>query len=69
MPSPLFTQLHGSAPQSPILQHLVQFKKSFNGNPQQMVQQMLNSGRVTQSQINQYAQQANEIYRQLKNLM
>lgn len=40
-----------------------QFRQTFNGqqNPQQMVQQLLNSGRMTQEQFNQLSQMANQI--------
>jgi hypothetical protein len=49
-----------------MINRILQFKKSFAGNPQQMVQQMLKSGRISQAQINQYVQQANDIYKMLK---
>lgn len=71
MPNPLFQQLQGSqqmTPKNPMLQRLSEFKKMVNGNPQQMVQQMLNSGKISQAQINQYAKQADEIYRQFKGM-
>lgn len=35
-----------------ILQRFMQFQKTFTGNPQQMIQQLLNSGKVTQQQYN-----------------
>ena len=52
-------------PQNNLISQFLQFKKNFKGNPQEMVQNLLNSGRVTQDQLNRYAQQANEIMRQL----
>jgi hypothetical protein len=69
MPNPLYNQLQGSQIGNPMMQKLMEFKKTFNGNPQQMIQQMLNSGRINQAQLNQYIQQTNEIYKQLGNLM
>jgi len=60
----LYRQLN-PLPQNNLLSQFLQFKKTFTGNPQEMVQSLLNSGRVTQEQINRYAQQANEIMRQL----
>lgn len=69
MPNPLYQQLGGGMPNNPMLQRFLQFKKTFSGNPQQMVQNMLNSGKLTQSQLNQYAQQTNQIYKQFKDLM
>lgn len=35
-----------------IIQRFMQFQKTFTGNPQQMIQQLLNSGKVTQQQYN-----------------
>lgn len=69
MSNPLFNQLGGNVPNNPMLQQFLDFKKNFTGNPQQIVQNMINSGRISQTQINQYAQQANELYRQFKNFM
>lgn len=70
MPNPLYNQLHPQ-PQggNPMLQQIMNFKKTFSGNPQQMVQQMINSGRISQTQINQLAQQADEIYKQMKGFL
>lgn len=69
MSNPLYNQLQGNPPMNPMLQQFMQFKRNFNGNPQQAVQELINSGRISQSQVNQYAQQANDLYRQLKNFM
>lgn len=66
MPNPLYSQLGGTNANNPMLNRLIQFKNTFSGDPKQMVQSMLNSGRITQAQLNQYAQQANEIYKMLK---
>lgn len=37
------------------------FRQSFNGNPQQVIQSMLNSGRITQAQLNSAMQRANQM--------
>ena len=63
--NPLYNQLMSSNT-NPMFSRIKQFKQMFSGDPKQMVQQMLNSGRITQAQVNQYAQQANEIYRLMK---
>jgi len=71
MPNPLFQQLNGQ-PQgqtNPMLKQIMDFKRTFSGNPQQMVQQMLNSGRISQTQMNRLAQQADQIYKQMKGLL
>lgn len=64
MANPLYNQLGGTA-SNPMLQRLMEFKKTINGNPQQIVQNMLNSGKISQAQMNRYVQQANEIYKAL----
>ncbi len=69
MPSPLFNQLQQNPAGDNIMRQFMEFRKTFSGNPQQMIQQMLNSGRISQSQLNQYAQQANQLYNQLKGMM
>lgn len=42
-----------------------QFKKNFNGDPRQRVQELLDSGQMTQQQFNQLSQAAT----QLQNMM
>lgn len=42
-----------------------QFRNGFRGNAQQQVQQMLNSGQITQSQLNQAIQQAQQFQQML----
>ena len=49
-----------------LLQRFQQFKQSFNGNPQQMVQQMLQSGRISQSAYNDAVQMAQQLQGLLK---
>lgn len=66
--NPLYQQLQGNAPMNPMMQQLMNFRKTFTGNPQQMVQNMINSGRISQEQVNQLAQQANQIYQQLNGM-
>lgn len=62
MANPLFQALgSGVNPQfQNLMQRFQQFKSTFQGNPQQEVQKMLQSGRITQQQLNQaqsFAQQ------------
>ncbi len=66
MPNPLYNQYGGANNTNPMIQQIMNFRKSFNGNPQQMVQSLLNSGRISQAQMNKYVQQANEIYKLMK---
>lgn len=48
-----------------MMQQFQQFKNGFSGDPKAMVQQLLNSGRMTQEQFNQLAQTA----QYLRNMM
>jgi hypothetical protein len=52
-----------------IIKQFKQFKESFTGNPQQQIQQLLNSGKVSQAQYNQAVQQANALQQMLKSFM
>ena len=62
--NPLYNQLNPN-PAPDILSRFDEFRKTFKGNPREIVQNMLNSGRISQSQVNQYAQQANDLYRRI----
>jgi len=44
---------------------LNQFRQSFSGDPKAQVQQLLNSGRMTQSQYNKLSQMATQIQNML----
>lgn len=58
--NPLFQQMNNNA-QNPIIQKFQQFKQQFRGNPQEQVQQLLNSGKITQDQYNRAVQTANSL--------
>jgi len=49
-----------------ILQRFQQFRQTFQGDPRQQVQQLLNSGRVSQAQYNQAVQMAQQLQRLMK---
>lgn len=59
--NPLYSQMN----QNPILQRFQRFQKVFKGNPQEQVQQLLNSGKVSQAQYNQAVQMANQLQKML----
>lgn len=63
--NPLYNQLNGNNV-NPMFSRIKQFRDTFSGNPQQMIQNMLNSGKISQAQLNEYARQANEIYKMMK---
>lgn len=41
-----------------LVKQFQQFKSTFQGNPQQQIQQLLNSGKISQQQYDQAVQQA-----------
>lgn len=62
--NPLFQMMGGNnAP--PIVQQFLQFKQTFKGDPQQQIQQLLNSGKISQEQYNQAVQQAKALQQML----
>lgn len=61
MSNPLFGMLTGQMQMNPMLQKFNQFRQMFKGDPQQQVQQMLNSGKISQAQYNQAVQMANQM--------
>jgi len=63
MSNPLFNQFGNN--QNNILQQFNRFRSSFRGDPKEQIQQLLNSGRITQEQYNQAVQKAN----MLKNML
>lgn len=48
-----------------MIQRFQQFQQSFRGDPRQQVQQLLNSGRVSQQQYDQAVQTANQLRRMI----
>lgn len=69
--NPLFNILNGGMqPQNPMMNmmtQLNQFRQTFQGNPKQQVQQLLNSGRMSQKQFNQLSQMATQIQNMMNN--
>lgn len=64
MANPIFNEIGNNQANNGISQFINEvknFQKTFNGNPKQEVQKMLNSGAMSQAQFNQYAQMANQI--------
>jgi vancomycin permeability regulator SanA len=48
-----------------MMQRFQQFQRMFTGDPRQQVQQLLNSGKVTQQQYNQAVQMAKQFQQML----
>lgn len=49
-----------------FMQQFNQFRSGYSGNPQQEVQNLLNSGQMTQEQFNYYSQLATQIQQMMK---
>ena len=52
-------------PMGLLMQRFQQFQRSFQGDPQQQVQQLLNSGRVSQDQYNRAVQMAQQLHKMI----
>lgn len=70
MANPLFQALgvNQNAANS-IVQQIMGFKNQFQGDPQQKVQELLNSGKMTQEQCNSLMQQAQTILSQIGGML
>ena len=64
MSNPLFS-MFGNHQMNPMMQRFQQFRQMFRGDPKQQIQQMLNSGKVSQEQYNQAVQTAQQIARMM----
>ncbi len=61
MANPLFNAL-GGGQQSPMMQQFGQFMQQMRGrDPQQMINELVRSGRLSQQQLNQVQQQAQQM--------
>lgn len=65
MSNPLYSQMQPQNPMNGFMQRFQQFQQMFKGDPRQQVQQLLNSGKVSQSQYNQAVQMANQLQRMM----
>lgn len=68
MANPIFQMLGNSqfGNMAGLVQQFQQFKQQFTGDPKEQVQQLLNSGKVSQTQYNQAVQMANTLRQFLK---
>ena len=64
MANPLFGMMQNQMPNN-LMQKFQQFQQMFRGDPRQTVQQMLNSGRISQGQYNQAVQMAQQLQRMM----
>ena len=72
MSNPLFNALGGGMPQGSgpmqMIQQFMQFKQNFKGDPKAEVEKMLQSGRISQQQLNQVQQMAGQFQHMLKGI-
>lgn len=72
MSNPLFNVLGGGMPQGngpmQIIQQFMHFKQNFKGDPKAEVQKMLQSGKISQQQLNQVQQMAGQFQNLLKGM-
>ena len=68
MPNSLYNLLNNSNQNNTnsMISQFEQFAKTVQGDPQQMVQQLLMSGRMTQNQFNYLSQMANQFQNLLR---
>ena len=59
--NPLFNMMNQNNPYNNFMKQFNEFKKTVNGNPQEQIQQLLNSGKISQAQYNAAVQKANMI--------
>lgn len=65
MSNPLFGMMGNQPQANGLLQRFQQFKQAFSGDPKQRVQDMLNSGQISQQQYNQAVQMAQQMQKML----
>ena len=63
MSNPLFSALGGQRmnPMAQLVADAKRLQQTMTGNPKQMVEELVKSGRMSQDQFNQYAQIANQV--------
>ena len=64
MNSSLFSAMN-PMPQKNIIQQFNEFRNNFKGDAQQQIQQMLNSGKISQAQYNAAVQKAQMLQRMI----
>ena len=63
--NPLYNQINRTNGND-FITRFNQFRQTINGDPRAQVQNLLNSGRVSQEQYNMAVQQANQLMKSIK---
>lgn len=61
MSNPLYQGVQGQNQMNGFIQKFQQFRRSFAGDPQQYIQQLMNTGKINQEQYNQAYQMAKQL--------
>lgn len=64
--NPLFGMLGGENQQNALIQKFQQFRQSFQGDPKAEVMRLVQSGRISQQQLDQLQQMARQFQGMLK---
>lgn len=64
--NPIYKEMSKSDTQLPngiktMMESFDQFRRSFSGDPKQVVESLMKTGRMTQEQFNRFAQMATEL--------
>ena len=65
MSNPIYDMMHGNQNVNGIIQQFNQFRNAFKGDPRQQIQQLLNSGRITQAQYDEAVRKAQMLQRMM----
>ncbi len=72
MPNPIFNAMGGGMPQNPMMQQFPKFMQMMRGrDPQQMINELVSSGRINQAQLDavqKHAQQIGGAFDQFKGM-
>lgn len=70
MANPIFNMFGNSqfGNMTGLVQQFQKFKQSFHGDPKTQIQQMLNSGQISQEQYNKAVQMANAMQSMMSNM-
>jgi len=67
MNNPLYKQIQqqNQNPMNVFMQRFQQFRQSFSGDPQEQIQKMMNSGKISQQDYNNAYQKAQQMMRMI----
>ena len=66
MNNPIFNTMMQNTPMGNLISQYKQFRQTFNGDPQQKIQEMLNNGQITQAQVDRARNMATQFQKYMK---